>query len=85
MEFIPETEEVKRPYITGRFYDFQIMQNYSSVTISVVVVVVVFSGSRQNFLYKRKKDSDEWRSRWFVLSHDYLSYYLAYQVKVGIL
>lgn len=30
---------------------------------------------------KRKKEADEWKSRWFVLSHDYLSYYLAYQVK----
>lgn len=37
------------------------------------------TGTRQGPLIKRKKDADEWKSRWFVLSHDYLSYYLCYQ------
>ena len=38
------------------------------------------SGIRQGFLFKRKRQSDDYNSRWFVLSGDYLSYFKSYQV-----
>ena len=39
-------------------------------------------GTRQGYLYKRKKEADEWRNRWFNLTHDYLSYKIAYLVHI---
>ena len=37
-------------------------------------------GLRQGFLYKRKKKSDEWNSRYFILDTENLSYYINSQV-----
>lgn len=36
-------------------------------------------GIRQGHLFKRKKQCDEWNSRWFVLSNDSLTYYKSHQ------
>ena len=44
------------------------------------VTIIVFAGIRQGYLFKRKKQCDEWNSRWFVLSADFLTYYKSYQV-----
>lgn len=37
-------------------------------------------GLRQGFLQKRKKNSDEWKSRYFVLDEENLSYFINSQV-----
>ena len=32
---------------------------------------------------KKLRQSDVWKSRWFVLSAEYLSYFKSYQVRIG--
>jgi hypothetical protein len=39
------------------------------------------TGLRQGFLYKRKKKSDDWKSRYFVLDEENLSYFINSQDK----
>lgn len=42
-----------------------------------------FVGIRQGTLMKKLRQSDVWKSRWFVLSAEYLSYFKSYQVRIG--
>lgn len=102
MEFIPEIEEVKRPYVTGiilpqispKWYWGHTIASSLMTTflwswkafqwkLSFIQKLYLFAGARQGSLVKRKKDADEWKGRWFILSHDYLSYYISYQVSAA--
>ena len=49
-------------------------------TMSVTMTTDCPAGIRQGHLFKRKKQCDEWNSRWFVLSNDSLTYYKSHQV-----
>ena len=51
------------------------------VAVHFVLFVMKYAGKKQGYLTKRKKDADEWKDRWFVLSKDFFSYYLVYQVQ----
>ena len=53
--------------------------------MSYHTVISFITGTRQGYLTKRKKDADEWKNRWFVLTRDYLSYYINYQVQLLLL
>lgn len=65
-----------------KYHIFIKLCNEKSVSNNNQLIANVFSptGLCQGMLYKRKKASNEWNKRWFVLTNHYLLYYKCQQV-----